>query len=121
MNPHDSEYVSASTGDSSYAIAFLFAGQRDAAAAQLAFAFDHMLGDFNIWTETNPRVPTPGNFYVNLPPLFLGHFSPIFPRLFPMFSPFSPSFPQDSGNRHQDPEERSVTVERRRDKPPKLT
>ena len=56
LNPHDSEYVSASTGDSSYAIAFLFAGQRDAAAAQLAFAFDHMLGDFNIWTETNPRV-----------------------------------------------------------------
>ena len=44
MNPHDSEYASASTGDSSYAIAFLFAGQRDAAAAQLAFAFDHMLG-----------------------------------------------------------------------------
>ena len=62
MNPHDSECASASTGDSSYAIAFLFAGQRDAAAAQLAFAFDHMLGDFNIWTETNPRVPTPGNF-----------------------------------------------------------
>ena len=56
LNPHDSEHASASTGDSSYAIAFLFAGQRDAAAAQLAFAFDHMLGDFNIWTETNPRV-----------------------------------------------------------------
>ena len=32
------------------------------------------------------RVPTPGNFYVNLPPLFLGHFSPIFARF---FSPFS--------------------------------
>ena len=45
-------------------------------------------------------VPTPGNFYVNLPPLFLGHFSPIFPRFFPIFSPFSPSCPQDSGNRH---------------------
>ena len=34
-------------------------------------------------------VPAPGNFYVNLPPLFLGHFSPIFPRFFPIFSPFS--------------------------------
>ena len=33
-------------------------------------------------------VPTPGNFYVNLPPLFLGHFSPIFPRFFPIFSQF---------------------------------
>ena len=30
------------------------------------------------------EVPAPGNFYVNLPPLFLGHFSPIFP----VFSPF---------------------------------
>eukprot|EP01045_Picozoa_sp_COSAG04_P048876 COSAG04_NODE_18985_length_427_cov_2.112805_1_plen_62_part_01 len=36
------------------------------------------------------RVPAPGNFYVNLPPLFLGHFSPIFARFFPVFSPFSP-------------------------------
>ena len=45
------------------------------------------------------------------PPLFLGHFSPIFPRFFPIFSPFSPSCRQDSGNRHQDPEKRSVTVE----------
>ena len=44
------------TGDSSYAIAMLFLGQRTAAQAQLAFAFDHMLGDFNIWTETNPKV-----------------------------------------------------------------
>ena len=51
---------------------------------------------------------------VNLPPLFLGHFSPIFARLFPVFSPFPPSFHQDSGNRHQDPERRSVTVEKRR-------
>ena len=56
-------------------------------------------------------VPAPGNFYVNLPPLFLGHFSPIFPRFFPIFSPFPPSCPQDSGNRHQ---ERSVAVEKRR-------
>ena len=66
-------------------------------------------------------VPTPGNFYVNLPPLFLGHFSPIFPRFFPIFSPFSPSCPQDSGNRHQDPEKRSETVEKRRVQDPKLT
>jgi len=44
------------TGDSSYAIAMLFAGQPDAAAAQLAFANDHMLGAFNIWTETDPKV-----------------------------------------------------------------
>ena len=65
--------------------------------------------------------PTPGNFYVNLPPLFLGHFSPIFPRFFPIFSPFPPSCPHDSGNRHQDPETRSVTVEKRRAKNPKLT
>jgi hypothetical protein len=34
----------------------LFDGQREAAAAQLDFAFDHQLGDFNIWTETNPKV-----------------------------------------------------------------
>ena len=66
-------------------------------------------------------VPTPGNFYVNLPPLFLGHFSPIFARFSPVFSPFSPSCPQDSGNRHQDPEKRSETVEKRRAKTPKLT
>ena len=59
-------------------------------------------------------VPAPGNFYVNLPPLFLGHFSPIFARFFPVFSPFSPSCRQDSGNRHQDPEKRSETVEKRR-------
>ena len=44
------------TGDSSYAIAMLFAGQRKAAEAQLDFAFDHMLGPFNIWTETDPKV-----------------------------------------------------------------
>ena len=31
------------------------------------------------------EAPAPGNFYVNLPPLFLGHFSPIFPRFFPFF------------------------------------
>eukprot|EP01045_Picozoa_sp_COSAG04_P025334 COSAG04_NODE_3306_length_2950_cov_2.006664_2_plen_109_part_00 len=31
------------------------------------------------------NVPTPGNFYVNLPPLFLGHFSPIFARFSPFF------------------------------------
>ena len=67
------------------------------------------------------EVPAPGNFYVNLPPLFLGHFSPIFSRFFPVFSPFPPSCPQDSGNRHQDPEKRSVTVEKRRAKTPKLT
>ena len=30
-------------------------------------------------------VPAPRNFYVNLPPLFLGHFSPIFPRFSPFF------------------------------------
>ena len=68
-----------------------------------------------------PLVPTPRNFYVNLPPLFLGHFSPIFARFFPIFSPFSPSCRQDSGNRHQDPEKRSVTVEKRPAKNPKLT
>ena len=67
------------------------------------------------------KVPAPGNFYVNLPPLFLGHFSPIFARFFPIFSPFSPSCPQDSGNQRQDPEERSATVEKRRVKNPKLT
>ena len=67
------------------------------------------------------QVPAPGNFYVNLPPLFLGHFSPIFARFFPVFSPFSPSCRQDSGNRHQDPEKRSETVEKRRAKTPKLT
>ena len=55
------------------------------------------------------------------PPLFLGHFSPIFPRFFPILSPFSPSCRQDSGNRHQDPEKRSETVEKRRVKNPKLT
>ena len=66
-------------------------------------------------------VPTPRNFYVNLPPLFLGHFSPIFARFFAVFSPFAPSFPQDSGNGRQDPEKRSETVEKRRNKNPKLT
>ena len=66
-------------------------------------------------------IPAPGNFYVNLPPLFLGHFSPIFARFFPVVSPFSPSCRQDSGNRHQDPEKRSETVEKRRAKNPKLT
>jgi trehalose/maltose hydrolase-like predicted phosphorylase len=44
------------TGDSSYAVAMLFAGERQAAEAQLAFAFDHQLGPFHIWTETNPKV-----------------------------------------------------------------
>ncbi len=44
------------TGDSSYAIAMLFAGERTAAEAQLAFAFDHQLPPYNIWTETNPKV-----------------------------------------------------------------
>ena len=44
------------TGDSSYAIAMLFAGERTAAETQLAFAFDHQLGPYNIWTETNPKV-----------------------------------------------------------------
>ena len=39
--------------------------------------------------DPGTTVPAPGNFYVNLPPLFLGHFSPIFPRFFPIFSPFS--------------------------------
>ena len=38
-------------------------------------------------------VPAPSNFCVNLPPLFLGHFSPIFARFFPVFSPFPPSCP----------------------------
>ena len=73
--------------------------------------------------ESDPDrgVPAPGNFYVNLPPLSLGDFSPIFFRFFPVFSPFSPSDPQDSGKRHQDPEKRSVTVEKRRVKNPKLT
>ena len=41
--------------------------------------------------------------------------------IFPAFSPFPPSCPQDSGNRHQDPEKRSETAEKRRAKPPKLT
>eukprot|EP01045_Picozoa_sp_COSAG04_P009370 COSAG04_NODE_540_length_12878_cov_10.484858_7_plen_261_part_00 len=71
--------------------------------------------------RTAEKLPTPGNFYVNLPPLFLGHFSPIFARFFPVFSPFSPSCPQDSGNRHQDPEKRSETVEKRWAKTPKFT
>ena len=31
------------------------------------------------------EVPTPGNFYVNSPPLFLGHFSPILLVLSPFF------------------------------------
>ena len=72
-------------------------------------------------TKSTGAVPAPGNFYVNLPPLFLGHFSPIFARFFAVFSPFSPSCRQDSGNRHQDPEKRSETVEKRRVKNPKLT
>eukprot|EP01045_Picozoa_sp_COSAG04_P026770 COSAG04_NODE_3784_length_2534_cov_16.639425_2_plen_283_part_00 len=70
---------------------------------------------------THSVLPTPGNFYVNLPPLFLGHFSPIFARFFPVFSPFAPSCRQDSGNRRQDPKKRSATVEKRRAKNPKLT
>ena len=49
-------------------------------------------------------VPTPANFYVNLPPLFLAHVFPFFPHF---FAAFPPSCPQDSGNRHQDPEKRS--------------
>ena len=34
-----------------------------------------------------------GNFYVNLPPLFLGHFSPIFARFFPRFFAVLPILP----------------------------
>eukprot|EP01045_Picozoa_sp_COSAG04_P007130 COSAG04_NODE_365_length_15832_cov_19.821585_3_plen_152_part_00 len=49
----------------------------------------------------------------SLDPLSLGHFSPIFPPFFPVFSPFCPSGPQDSRNRHQDPEKRSETVAKR--------
>ena len=52
----------------------------------------------------------------SLDPLSLGHFSPIFPPFFPVFSPFSPSGPKDSRNRHQDPEKRSATVEKRSQK-----
>ena len=48
---------------------------------------------------------------------FLAHFC----SFFPVFSPFSPSCRQDSGNRHQDPEKRSETVEKRRVKTPKFT
>ena len=48
---------------------------------------------------------------------FLAHFFPFFPRFFAVPS----SCPQDSGNWHQDPEKRSVTVEKRRAKTPKLT
>ena len=44
------------TGDSSYTIAMLFVGEREAAETQLSFAFDHQLGPYNIWTETNPKV-----------------------------------------------------------------
>ena len=62
-----------------------------------------------------------GQFLCQLAPSlfrpFLAHFCPFFP----IFSPFAPSCPQDSGNRHQDPEKRSVTVEKRRAKNPKLT
>ena len=36
----------------------LFAGERAAAEKQLVLAFDHMLGPFNIWTETDPQVAT---------------------------------------------------------------
>ena len=49
----------------------------------------------------------------SLDPLSLGHFSPILPRFFPIFSPSSPSDPQDSRNRHQDPEKRSETAAKR--------
>ena len=65
--------------------------------------------------KTTPihSVPTPGNNDCHLPPLSLGHFSPIFSPFFPVFSPFSPSGPQDSRNRHQDPEKRSETVAKR--------
>ena len=49
----------------------------------------------------------------SLGPLSLGHFSPILPRFFPIFSPSCPSCPQDSRNRHQDPEKRSETVAKR--------
>ena len=73
------------------------------------------------WKVAAQLVPAPGNFNVNLPPLFLGHFSPISSRFFPVFSLFPPSCPQDSGNRHQDPEKRSVTAGKRRVKNPKLT
>ena len=34
-------------------------------------------------------------------PLFLDHFLAHFSRVFPVVSPFPPSWPQDSGNRHQ--------------------
>jgi len=44
------------TGDSSYAVAMLFLGMRAEAAAQLAFANDHQISAFNIWTETDPKV-----------------------------------------------------------------
>ena len=73
-----------------------------------------------VWDGAVGDVPTPGNFYVNLPPLFLGHFSPIFARFSPVFSPFAPSFPQDSGNGRQDPEKRSVTVEKTAGKKPQV-
>jgi hypothetical protein len=40
------------TGDSSYACAYLALGNRSAADAQLALAFDHMSDDFFIFSET---------------------------------------------------------------------
>ena len=42
--------------------------------------------------------PTPGNFYVNLPPLFLGHFSPIFSSFFPVFFRLAPKI-QETGTK----------------------
>ena len=55
---------------------------------------------------------TSGAFPMNrsLDPLSLGHLSPILRRFFPIFSP---SYPQDSRNRHQDPETRSETAAKR--------
>jgi trehalose/maltose hydrolase-like predicted phosphorylase len=45
------------TGDSSVAISYLFlGGHRAEAEQQTALAFDHMLGPFNIWSETDPKV-----------------------------------------------------------------
>ena len=62
-----------------------------------------------------------GQFLCQLTPTLFRPFLAHFCSFFPVFSPFAPFWLQDSGNRHQDPDKRSATVEKRRVKNPKLT
>ena len=66
-------------------------------------------------------LPAPGNFYVNLPPLFLGHFSPVFSPFVPRFYAVLPILPPRFRKPAPRPGKTVRNGRKRRVKTPKLT